>query len=225
MRIKNLPKWEKPREKLLKNGAESLSTAEILAIILRTGTREKTALELATELLMMDEGGIRYLLECAPEDLKKLKGMGDAKICEVLAAIELGKRLASLPAAERQMIRCSDDIAGLFMEKLRYEKREHFICLQVNTAGEIIGENEISIGDLSSAQSHPREVFVNAVKKSAGSVAFVHNHPSGNPSPSPEDIKTTKRLMSVGELLGIPVIDHVIIGDGRFSSMKGMGLL
>ena len=225
MRIKNLSKWEKPREKMLNNGAESLATAELLAIILRTGTREKTAVELASELLTLNKGGLRGLIECDAYELRQVKGVGDAKVCEILASIELSKRIACLPDEERNLIKCSDDIAALFREKLRHEKREHFICLLVNTIGEVIGENEISIGDLSSAQSHPREVFLNAVKKSAGSVAFVHNHPSGNPAPSAEDIKTTKRLVSVGVLLGIPVIDHIVIGDGKFSSMKGMGLL
>ncbi|MDO4833553.1 MAG: DNA repair protein RadC [Bacillota bacterium] len=225
MKMNDLPVWEKPREKLMREGAKALSTAEIIAVILRTGTREKSAIELATEMLSMDRRGLRYLAECSPEELKRINGMGDAKACELLAALELGKRLAARPHEERKIIRCSDDIASIFMERLRYEKKEHFRCLLINSRGEIIEESEISVGDLASSPSHPREVFINAIKRSAGSVAFVHNHPSGDPEPSPADIESTMRLVEAGKLLGIPVIDHVIIGDGAYVSMKGRGIL
>lgn len=225
MKMNEMPFWEKPREKMMKFGADSLSTAEVLAIILRTGTKEKSAVELAVELLSMDKGGLRYLAECSPEELRRVKGLGDAKICELMAALELGRRMAALPAQERAHIRCSDDIAEMFMERLRYKKKEYFICLLINARGEIIEENDVSIGDLTSSSSHPREVFANAVRRSAGSIVFVHNHPSGNPEPSPADIEQTKRLCQVGTLLGIPVIDHVIIGDGYYRSMKNLGYM
>lgn len=225
MNMNDLPIWEKPREKMLREGVESLSTAEIIAVILRTGTREKSAMELATELLAIDKRGLRHLAECSPEELKQINGMGDAKVCELMAALELGKRLATLPQEMRAVIRCSDDIAAIFMERLRYEKKEHFKCLLINSRGEIIEESEISVGDLTSSPSHPREVFINAIRRSAGSVAFVHNHPSGDPEPSPGDIESTRRLVEAGELLGIPVIDHIIIGDGAYVSMKGRGML
>lgn len=225
MNMNEMPFWEKPREKMMKYGVESLSTAEVLAIILRTGTREKSAVELAVELLSLNKGGLRYLAECSVEELREINGLGDAKICELMAAIELGRRFASLPAQERPQIKCSDDIAEMFMERLRYKKKEYFKCLLINARGEIIEESDVSIGDLTSSSSHPREVFTNAVRRSAGSVAFVHNHPSGNPEPSPADIEQTKRLCEVGRLLGIPVIDHIIIGDGRYVSMKYLGYL
>lgn len=225
MKMNDMPLWEKPREKMMKHGVESLSTAEVLAVILRTGTRKKSAMELAVELLAMNRGGLRYLADCSVEELRQIDGLGDAKICELMAAIELGKRMASLPAQERPQIRCSDDIAEMFMERLRYKKKEYFKCLLINARGEIIEESDVSIGDLTSSSSHPREVFSNAVRRSAGSVAFVHNHPSGNPEPSQADIEQTKRLCQAGKLLGIPVIDHVIIGDGSYVSMKYMGYL
>lgn len=225
MNMNEMPFWEKPREKMMKYGVESLSTAEVLAIILRTGTRKKSAVELAVELLSMNKGGIRYLADCSVEELRQINGMGDAKICELMAAMELGRRMASLPAQERAQIRCSDDIAEMFMERLRYKKKEYFKCLLINARGEIIEESDVSIGDLTSSSSHPREVFTNAVRRSAGSVAFVHNHPSGNPEPSPADIDTTKRLCQAGKLLGIPVIDHIVIGDGCYTSMKNLGYM
>jgi len=225
MRMSQMPAGEKPREKLLRDGPEGLSTVEVLAVILGTGTRSKSVMDLAGDVLAMDARGLRYLAECSPEELKKISGMGDAKVCVLMAALELGKRLSCLPAEERVRIKCSADIANLFMERLRYEKKEHFKCLLINSRGEILEENEVSVGDLNSSASHPREVFSSAVRRSAGSVAFVHNHPSGDPEPSAADINSTRRLVEVGELLGIPVIDHIIIGDGSYVSMKGLGYI
>ena len=225
MRMNQLPVGEKPREKLLRDGPEGLSTVEVLAVILGTGTRSKSVMDLASEVLAMDARGLRYLAECSPEELKKVSGMGEAKVCMLMAALELGKRLSCLPAEERVRIKCPDDIANLFLERLRYEKKEHFKCLLINSRGEILEEHEVSIGDLNSSASHPREVFSPAVRRSAGSVAFVHTHPSGDPSPSDADIDSTRRLVEAGNLLGIPVIDHIIIGDGTYISMKGLGYI
>ena len=225
MRMNQLPVGEKPREKLLRDGPEGLSTVEVLAVILGTGTQSKSVMDLASEVLAMDARGLRYLAECSPEELKKVSGMGEAKVCMLMAALELGKRLSCLPAEERVRIKCPDDIANLFLERLRYEKKEHFKCLLINSRGEILEEHEVSIGDLNSSASHPREVFSPAVRRSAGSVAFVHNHPSGDPSPSDADIDSTRRLVEAGNLLGIPVIDHIIIGDGTYISMKGLGYI
>ena len=225
MNIKQMPSEEKPREKLLREGSDRLSTTEILAILINSGTKEISALEIAAQLLSIDKRGVRFLAECSPEELGRIKGMGQAKICTVLAAVELGKRIAAAPVRDRNLIRSSSDIADLFMEKMRYYKKEHFVSLMINAKGEIIEETEVSIGDLCSSSTHPREVFVDAVKRSAGSVVFLHNHPSGDPSPSDTDIQTTKRLIEAGTILGIPVLDHIIIGDGIYVSMKAMGLM
>lgn len=223
--MREMPIWEKPREKLLREGAESLSSAELIAVILRTGTRKKSAIALATEVLSVDRRGLKYLADASPEELKKINGMGDAKICQILAAVELGKRMATALPDKFERIACSDDLAGIYMEKLRYEKKEHFRCLMISAKGDIIEDREISIGDLTSSQTHPREVFAPAVRRSAGSVAFVHNHPSGDPAPSRADIETTKRLIEAGAILGIPVIDHIIIGDGEYVSLKAEGFI
>ena len=225
MRLNELPIWEKPREKLIREGSRALSTAEILAILLRTGTRDKTALDLAGEILSADRRGIRFLADCTPEELGRIKGMGDAKVCELIAAVELGRRVAAAKTGDCRRISCSRDIADLFMEKMRYYRKEHFYCLLINTKGDIIEEDEVSIGDLCSSVAGGREVFSNAIRRNAGSIALVHNHPSGDPTPSDQDIRTTRRLVEAGDLLGIPVLDHIVIGDGSYISMKAEGLM
>ena len=223
MKIREMPHWEMPREKLLHYGTQNLSTAELLAILLRTGNANRSAIDLANELLAIDKRGLRHIAECTPEELSNIKGIGQAKACQILAAIELGRRIAAMPQAEKISGSKSGIIADMFMEKLRYEKKEHFICLLLNSKGEVLEETEVSIGDLNSSQTHPREVFTKAVRRSAASVAFIHNHPSGDPTPSKADIDTTKRLIEAGKILGIYVIDHIIIGDGCYTSMKARG--
>lgn len=225
MNIRKLPEEERPREKLLRTGKENLSTAEILAILLRSGTKEKSALELASELMTVSAEGIGFLAECRPEELAKIRGIGLAKACEILAAVELGRRIASRPSAKRTSITSAQDIAQIFMERMRYYKKEHFVSLMLNAKGEIIEEAKISVEDLCSSTTHPREVFVDAVRRSAGSVVFLHNHPSGDPEPSQTDVETTLRLMEAGNILGIPVLDHIVIGDGCYVSMKARGMI
>lgn len=225
MKIKGLPNEERPREKMIYQGKESLSNAELLAVLLRTGTREKSALELASDILSMNENGILHLEDCSMEELASIKGVGSAKACQVMAAIELGKRVAAYPRRKKAEIGRPEDIADLVMEKMRYYKKEHFCVLLLNTRGQVIEENEVSVGDLNGAMVHPREVFLQAVRRSAAAVALIHNHPSGDPSPSPEDVGITARLMESAEILGIKIVDHIIIGDGIYTSMKTEGLM
>ena len=225
MNIRRLPENEKPREKLMREGKEKLSTTEIIAILIGSGTGGKSALELASEVISMDSSGIRFLAECRPEELIKIKGIGRAKACEILAAVELGRRIAAIPKIDNVRIEKSSDIADIFMERMRYYKKEHFISLLINVKGEIIEEAEVSIGDLCSSTTHPRAVFIDAVRRSAGSVIFIHNHPSGDPTPSSADIETTRRLIESGDILGIPVLDHIVIGDGCYISMRAQGMI
>lgn len=225
MQIKGLPTEERPREKLLYQGKESLSNGELLAILLRSGTREKSALELASEIISMTEDGILYLEGCSPEELAGVKGIGTAKACQILAAIELGKRVATYPRRQKDVIGSPGDIVRLFMEKMRYYKKEHFCVLLLDTKGKLIEETEVSVGDLNSAMVHPREVFFQAIRRSAAAVVLIHNHPSGDPSPSREDIETTSRLMESAMILGINIVDHIIIGDGVYTSLKSEGLM
>ena len=159
------------------------------------------------------------------EELASIKGVGSAKACQVMAAIELGKRVAAYPRRKKAEIGRPEDIADLVMEKMRYYKKEHFCVLLLNTRGQVIEENEVSVGDLNGAMVHPREVFLQAVRRSAAAVALIHNHPSGDPSPSPEDVGITARLMESAEILGIKIVDHIIIGDGIYTSMKTEGLM
>ena len=225
MKLKGLPQEERPREKLLFQGKESLSSAELLSILLHTGTKEKTAIQLAQEILSLDESGLLFLQNCTPEELQQIKGMGEAKVCQLLAAVELGKRVETHPRKIKKEITNPDDIVQLFMGRMRYYKKEHFMVLLINAKGKILEECEVSIGDLCSTLIHPREVFSQAVKRSAAAVVLIHNHPSGDPSPSREDLETTRRLTEAAQILGINVLDHIIIGDGTYKSLKSEGLM
>lgn len=222
MQIKSLPENERPVEKVCRYGVKSLSNAEILALILHTGNRKKSAIGLAEDVLALYAEGVSGFGNCELEDLLSIDGIGKTKGCTILAAVELGKRISAAPAEEKICLDSSETVAGLFMEELRYEKKEYFKSVLVNTKGQIITIDDVSVGELSSTVVHPREVFSTAVKKSAAAIIFVHNHPSGDPTPSREDIDTTKRLIESGKLLGIRVLDHIIIGNGKYSSLKDM---
>ena len=220
MFVKQLPLSERPREKMLSKGTEYLSNTELLAILLRTGTKEKSVFRLAEEILSLEKSGILFLSECSPEELSRIKGIGVAKACQILAGLELGRRVATKPRTEKLKGNCPELIVSLFMEDMRYYKKEVFKVLLINTKGEIIGTDDISMGDLSATVIHPREVFLPAIKRSAAAIIFVHNHPSGDPTPSNDDIQTTKRLIEAGKIMGISVWDHIIIGDGKHISFK-----
>lgn len=225
MRIKLLPEDERPVEKAFSCGMESLSNSELIALILRTGTRNTSAVHLAEEILAAADGGLKGLGSFSPDELMKLKGIGKAKACALAGAVELGKRISSAGARCAFTAESAESVAEMFMEELRYKKKEYFKCLLVNAKGKVLFCDDVSIGDLSAAVVHPREVFSQAVRKSASAVIFVHNHPSGDPSPSSDDIRTTERLVESGRILGIRVLDHIIIGDGHYVSMRGSGLM
>lgn len=225
MKICSLPEEERPLERACAGGMESLSNIELIGILLRTGCRGKSALALAEDVLAACGEGLHGLGEKTFTDLTEIPGVGQAKAGAILAAVELGKRLAASRTAERKSIRSAEDIANLFMERLRFEKREHFITVNVNTKGAILSTEEISIGELTGTIVHPREVFIEAIRRSAAAVFVLHNHPSGDPEPSREDIETTKRLVDSGKILGIGVLDHIIIGDGVYVSLRASGII
>ncbi len=218
--IKNIPFNERPREKLFKNGVKSLSNSELIALILSTGSSEKSAIELATDIISIHEDGINFLSRCLPEDLMDIKGLGIAKISALIGAMELGKRVATSSFKSKNKVSSPKDAANILMEDLRYFDKEHFRILLLDTKGNVLSVEEISVGSLSASIVHPREVFKVAIKKSSASIILAHNHPSGDPTPSDEDIRITKRLCDVGKLVGINVLDHIIIGDGKFYSLK-----
>ncbi|MCL5781660.1 hypothetical protein P378_13535 [Desulforamulus profundi] len=222
--MRELPPEQRPRERMLKEGAANLSDIDLLAIMLRTGTARASAMELAAELLGRFRD-LRALAQATIEELSELKGVGPAKAVQVKAALELGKRLAALPAEERPVIRCPEDVCALVMEDLRDRDREYFQALLLNTKNQVLARETISIGTLNSSMVHPRELFKIAIRRSAASVILVHNHPSGDPTPSREDISLTKRLVEAGEIIGIDVLDHIVIGDNRFTSLKSKGLI
>ncbi|KAB3531604.1 RadC family protein [Alkaliphilus serpentinus] len=217
--IKKLPEWERPREKLLNYGANKLSNSELLAILLSTGYKEQSAISLAEKILAQDEG-LRVLTNSTVQELSKIKGIGLAKSSQLIAAVELGKRIALSTKANNYKIKGPEDVTALIMEEMRYLKKEYFNIFLLNTKNEVISIENISVGNLSSSIVHPREVFISAIKRSSSSIILVHNHPSGDPTPSKEDINITKRLLEAGDLLGIKVLDHIIIGDGIYISLK-----
>lgn len=220
MIIKEMAPCERLIEKMFDSGIKSLSNAELLAVLLGSGTNRKSAVRLAEEILAIDDDGIRHLADITIDELRSVRGVKTVKASRIIAAIELGQRIATCVDNDKKYIMSTADVVATCMERMRYLKKEYFNCLLLNTKGMIIKEENISIGDLSSSIVHPREAFSEAIKRSAASVIFVHNHPSGDPEPSLEDIHTTKRLIEAGKILGIAVLDHIIIGDGVYSSFK-----
>ena len=213
MKIKDLPEQNRPRERFLEKGPEALSDAELFAIILRTGTINENVIDVSNRLIK--EYGLDKLFECSLKELEKIKGIGPSKAMQILAMAELGKRhtLSKIPLKK---ITCAEDVFHYFHERLKDKKEEHFYVLMLNTQNYIIGEHLISKGILDASIVHPREVFKPAIKNSASKIILVHNHPSGDPSPSEEDKEIIQRLKQIGEELGIRVVDSVIIGGDRW---------
>ena len=220
--IKDIIKEERPRETLLKKGETYLSDSELLAILIKNGTRDKSAITLAREIIETSDG-IRNLSNITVEELSKIKGIGLAKACRIISALELGRRVSVASEMQKFKISSPQDIGNVYMEELRYKKKEIFRVVLLNTKNVIIGSKDISEGSLNASIVHPREVFLEAIKKSANKMILMHNHPSGDPTPSSEDINITKRLISAGQIVGIEILDHVIIGDGSFYSFKENG--
>lgn len=221
--IKDMPAEMRPREKMQSRGEACISDEELLAIILGNGTRNLSALDLARQLLVTYQG-LRNLREASLEEITRLKGIGPAKAVSIKAAIELGRRTA-MDIKIRDFVNSPADVSRLLMEEMRYYDREHFCALYLDRKGGLLVKEDVSIGGLSSSIVHAREVFKTAVKCSAASIILVHNHPSGDPSPSREDIEITRRLAEAGSIMGIEILDHLIIGHDKYCSLKEMGLI
>ncbi|MEH7886787.1 DNA repair protein RadC [Bacillus sp. JJ1609] len=220
--IRDYPQNERPRERFVQNGPQSLSNHELLALLLGTGSREESVLQLANRMLSQFEG-LRLLKDATLEELTQIKGIGQAKAINVLAAVEIGRRIANHTLDERYVIRSPEDGAKYLMNDMRFLTQEHFVCLYLNTKNQVIHRQTIFIGSLNASIVHPREVFKEAVRRSAASVICVHNHPSGDPTPSREDIEVTKRLTESGKIVGIELLDHLIIGENKYVSLKEKG--
>lgn len=225
--IKNLPPEERPRERLLKYGAKALSNAELLAVLIRTGTRCESAIDVAHNILQGDMGksGLDYVVDASVEELSKIRGIGKAKAIQIKAAVELGRRISSHKRREQFTIMTALDVKYLLMEEMRFLEKEHFRAILLDVKNHVISVEEISVGTLNSSIVHPREVFKPAIRRSSASILLVHNHPSGDPTPSKEDIEITKRLVDAGMILGINVLDHIIIGNDSILSLRERNLM
>lgn len=224
LRMREIHESDRPRERFLRQGPESLSNQELIAILLRTGTRNESALSLANRILIHFEK-LHALKHASVQEMMEIKGIGEAKAIQILAAIELGKRLAQKELDEKLTIRSPEDAANYLMPLMTSLQQEHFLALFLNVKNQIIHQQTIFVGSLNASIVHPREVFRVAIRRSAASIIVAHNHPSGNPSPSPEDIDVTRRLIEAGQILGVDVLDHLIIGDHQFISLKEKGYI
>lgn len=224
--MKDLPDTEKPYEKGLQYGVSACSDAELLAIILRTGAKNIKALDLAHQLLVLDDNqqGLLSLLHKLPEDLIDVKGIGNVKAIQICAIFELAKRVSKLQGMKKLKVTSPESVANTYMAEMRYLEQEQFRIICLDTKNQIVAEPVMSIGTVNASLVHPREVFIEALRQNAVSIILMHNHPSGDPSPSREDKNITRRLIECGELLGIKVLDHIIIGDGRYCSLKAQGV-
>lgn len=216
--MRDLPEAARPRERLWRDGPGALSETELLAIILRTGSKEGSALDLARYLLGAF-GGLAGIGGAAPEELSAVKGMGPAKAAQVAAALELGRRMGE-GSVQRPAVNTPEDAARLVMGRMQHLDREEFRVILLDTKNRVIQVETVAVGALNTSGVQPREVFKNAIRRSAAAVILVHNHPSGDPTPSREDVALTQRLIRAGELVGIEILDHLIIGDNKYISLK-----
>lgn len=222
--IREWPEGERPREKLLAHGAGALSDAELLAILIRSGTGEQTALDLARSILMK-ERSLRAIGARTPAELMRVKGIGEAKAVELLAAFELGRRAEAAGTGEKPVIRGPEDAARLMIPLLRDRTAEEFHVLILDAMNGLKSSVRVTTGTLNASLVHPREVFKHAIDHRAASILVVHNHPSGNPEPSREDIDITRQLVEAGKVVGIPLHDHLIVAGDRYTSLAERGVL
>ncbi|SHG98688.1 DNA replication and repair protein RadC [Anaerosphaera aminiphila DSM 21120] len=231
-KIKDLPLEDRPQEKLLKYGADNLSNAELLALIIRTGTKTKTSVELSQEIInslkregVESEVGISALSNTTIKDLLEIKGIGISKASMIMAAVTLSKRINKESIHSKKKIKSPNEVVKYVMSEMRFLKNETFKIVILNTKKEIESIRDISSGIINATIVHPREVFFTAVNESAHTIILLHNHPSGDPKPSKEDIELTDRMIKAGEIMQIPVIDHIVIGDNVYYSFLENGLI
>ena len=221
--IRDLPQGERPRERLRDLGPSYLSNADLIAILLRTGLEGESVLNLSLRLLSTFDG-LAGLARVSYTELCSLKGISDAKACQLLAAFELGRRLVSLHPEDRVVIRSPQDVFNLLGAEMGLLDQEHLRVILLNTKNEVLGIQEVYKGNVNSSMIRVAEVLRPAIRENCPSIIIVHNHPSGDPTPSPEDILVTRQIRTSGELMDIELLDHVIVGNQRSASLKEMGL-
>ncbi|MEE9285646.1 MAG: DNA repair protein RadC [Dehalococcoidia bacterium] len=222
-RIRDLPAGERPRERLLQYGASALSNAELIAILLRTGVEGESALGVAQRLLA-HFGGLRGIGAAAYGELSREKGLSAAKYCHLMAAMELGRRLASTSPQDQPVIRTAQDVADLLMGELAHLDQEHLRVVLLSSKNQVQGVHRVYIGTVNTSLVRASEVFRPAVRENSPAIIVAHNHPSGDPTPSQQDIQLTRQLCQAGRVLNVDLMDHVVIGCGQFVSMKERGL-
>ena len=225
--IKEMYRDERPYEKCQRFGAASLTDAELLAVILRTGTQGENSLELARRILHPDFGseGLLSLYRWTGEQLMRIRGIGRVKAVQILCLAELAKRMSQETAAEGLDFSSPEKIARYYMEDARHQNTEVLKLLFLNTRSKLIGESDISTGTVDTALVSPRELFIEALQRGAVSIVLLHNHPSGDPTPSKADVRITRRLKEAGSMIGITLLDHIIIGNNCFISLREKGFL
>ncbi|MFL0195767.1 DNA repair protein RadC [Clostridium sp. WILCCON 0269] len=224
LKIMDLPVNERPRERLFRYGPEALSNSELLAVILGTGTKGENIVSLSNRIIK-NNGGLNGVFNSNLEDFTSVSGVGKAKAAKILAVVEMSKRFKSYRDGDNYKIRNPKDAAMLVMEEMRGLKQEYLKVVMLNTKNVVIEIKNVFMGSLNSSIIHPREIFYYAIKKNSASIIVCHNHPSGDPSPSDEDVNVTFRLKKCGEILGIQLVDHIIIGGGIFISLREKGIL
>ena len=225
--MKEKPRQEQPYEKCLDRGPDVLTDAELLAVILRCGSRDLTSLELAGEILKRSpfEEGLLGIHHLSLEELQDIRGVGPVKAVQIKCIAELSKRMAAASAGKKLDFRDPESIASYYMELLRHEEQERLICAMLDTKNHFLGDVTVTIGTVNTSLISPRELFLEALAFHAVHLILIHNHPSGDAAPSREDITVTKRIARAGELLGITLLDHIIIGDRQYVSLLKEGLL
>ena len=226
-RIQELPPDERPYEKCLHSGPEKLTDSELLAVILRSGTRGSSSVQLADEVLHLgqNEQGLLGIYHLSMEDLMQIRGIGQVKAVQIKCIGELSKRIATREAGKLLNFHSPDTIAAYYMERMRHEEQEQMICTMLNTKNQFLGDEVISRGTVNSSLVSPRDLILAAFRHRAVYMILVHNHPSGNPEPSREDVQVTRKIKQSGEILDILLMDHIIIGDHCYSSFMERGIL